>query len=126
MVVNAWIEEQREDAILESLGVEPGDLHRAVESAEWLLYCMAELARLFGRPEIIKNVEHLRRRVRSGIKEELVALTTLDGVGRVRARSLYNSGYKNLRSLREATVDSLARVDRIGPAVARKIKEQTA
>ena len=36
MVINAWIEELREDAILDKLGVEPGDLHRAVESAEWL------------------------------------------------------------------------------------------
>jgi len=125
MVINAWIEELREDAILDKLGVEPGDLHRAVESAEWLLYCMAELARLFGRLEIIKEIEFLRKRVRSGIKSELVPLTTLDGVGRVRARSLFSSGFKTLRSLKEASVENLARVDKIGPAVAKKIKEQT-
>jgi helicase len=125
MVINAWIEELREDAILDKLGVEPGDLHRAVESAEWLLYCMAELARLFGRLEIIKEIEFLRKRVRSGIKSELVPLTSLDGVGRVRARSLYSSGFKTLRSLKEASVESLAQVDKIGPAIARKIKEQT-
>src|SRR5208283_1922285 len=125
MVINAWIEELREDVILDKLGVEPGDLHRAVESAEWLLYCMAELARLFGRLEIIKEIEFLRKRVRSGIKSELVPLTTLDGVGRVRARSLFSSGFKTLRSLKEASVENLARVDKIGPAVAKKIKEQT-
>ncbi len=125
MVLNSWIEEQREDAILDKLGVEPGDLHRAVESAEWLLYCMAELARLFGRPEMIRGIEFLRKRVRSGIKAELVPLTTLDGVGRVRARSLYNAGFKTLRSLKEASVESLARVDKIGPSIANKIKDQT-
>jgi helicase len=125
MVINAWIEELREDAILDKLGVEPGDLHRAVESAEWLLYCMAELARLFGRLEIIREIEFLRKRVRSGIKSELVPLTSLDGVGRVRARSLYSSGFRTLRSVKEASVERLAQVDKIGPAIAKRIKEQT-
>jgi helicase len=125
MVLNAWIEEQREDAILDRLGVEPGDLHRAVESAEWLLYCMGELARLFGHREIIKEIEFLRKRMRSGIKSELVPLTTLDGVGRVRARSLFSAGFKTLRAIKDANVEDLARVEKIGPATAKKIKEQT-
>jgi helicase len=125
MVIDAWIDELREDAILDKLGVEPGDLHRAVESAEWLLYCMAELARLFNQREIIREIEFLRKRVRSGIKAELVPLTTLDGIGRVRARSLYSSGFKTLRSVKEANVEDLARVDKIGPGIAKKIKEQS-
>ena len=72
MVIDAWIQELREDTILDRLGVEPGDLHRAVDSADWLLYCLAELSRLFEKFELIKEAEFLRKRVQSGIKAELV------------------------------------------------------
>ena len=33
MVLNSWIEEQKEDSILESLGAEPGDLHQLMAYA---------------------------------------------------------------------------------------------
>jgi helicase len=124
MVIDAWIDEWREDAILDKLGVEPGDLHRAVESAEWLLYCVAELARLFKKNELIPEIEFLRKRVESGIKPELVELTRLDGIGRVRARSLYQSGFKTLKAVREADVERLGQVEKIGSTIAKKIKEQ--
>ena len=126
MVIDAWIQEMREDTILERLGVEPGDLHRAVDSADWLLYCVAELSRLFKMFDAQKEAEFLRKRVISGIKAELVELTRLDGVGRVRARSLYSAGYTSLKSIREASVDKLALVEKIGPSTANKIKEQVA
>jgi helicase len=126
MVLDAWIEEWREDAILQRLGVEPGDLHRAVESADWLLYCLGELSRLFGKYELIKQIDFLRKRIGSGIKSELVELTRLEGVGRVRARSLYTSGFKTIKSVGEASVDRLAQVEKIGPSLANKLKEQAA
>jgi helicase len=126
MVIDAWIQEWRDDAILEKLGVEPGDLHRAVDSADWLLYSLSELGRLYSKFELIKETEFLRKRVQSGIRAELVELTKLDGVGRVRARSLYSAGFTTLKSIREASLESLSRVDKIGPTVAGKIKEQTA
>jgi helicase len=124
MVIDAWIQELREDSILEKMGVEPGDLHRAVDSADWLLYSLGELARLFDKFELIKEAEFLRKRVQSGIKAELVQLTRLDGIGRVRARSLYSAGFTTLKSVRDASVEKLALVDRIGPKIAKKIKEQ--
>jgi helicase len=124
MVIDAWIQEWKDDAILEKFGVEPGDLHRAVENADWLLYCLSELARLYGRFELIKETEFLRKRVQSGIRAELVELTRLEGIGRARARSLYSAGFTTLKSIREASVERLARVEKIGPTVAGKIKEQ--
>jgi helicase len=124
MVIDAWIQEMREDTILERLGVEPGDLHRAVDSADWLLYCVAELSHLFKMFDVQKEAEFLRKRVIGGIKAELVELTKLDGVGRVRARSLYSAGFTSLRSIREANIEKLALVEKIGPSTAKKIKEQ--
>jgi helicase len=126
MVLNAWIDEWKEDTILERLGAEPGDLHRAVDSADWLLYSLAELARLFGRFPVIREANFLRRRVISGVKEELVELVRLRGIGRARARSLYDSGFRDLRAIREAPAERLAQVERIGPVLAKRMKEEAA
>ncbi len=124
MVLDSWIDEQKEDAILERLGAEPGDLHRAVESADWLLYCFCELARLFGKYEVIKEADFLRKRVEVGVRGELVELTKLRGVGRARARSLFNYGFRSIKSIREAPAEKLGLVDKIGPVLAKRIKEE--
>jgi len=42
----------------------------------------------------------------------------------VRARALYTAGYRTLEDIKEAPADRLALVDKVGTAVARKIKEQ--
>ncbi len=124
MVLESWIDERKEDDVLESLGAEPGDLHRAVDSADWLLYCLSELARLFGRQEVIKEANYLGKRVAMGVKGELVELTKLRGIGRVRARALYNFGFRSLKSIKEAPVEKLALVEKIGPTLAQRIKEE--
>lgn len=124
MVLDSWIDEQKEDAILERLGAEPGDLHRAVDSADWLLYCLTELARLCGKYDVIKEAGFLRKRVEKGVRGELVELTKLRGVGRVRARALYNFGFKTVKSIRDAPAEKLGLVDKIGPVTAQKIKEE--
>jgi len=106
--------------------VEPGDMHRAVDTAVWLLHALGELSRLYKVPDIVRQSGVLERRVENGVSEELVDLTTLQGVGRVRARALYTAGFKTLEDLQEASADRIAAVDKVGPAVARRIKEQVA
>ncbi|MDG7008253.1 MAG: DEAD/DEAH box helicase [Nitrososphaerota archaeon] len=124
MALHGWIDEWREEQLLTRLGVEPGDMHRAVDNADWLLHSLGEVAKLFKAPEMVRQADLLRRRVASGVGEELVELTTVAGVGRVRARALHTAGFRSLEDLKEATADRLALVDKIGTAVARKIKEQ--
>lgn len=126
MALYGWIDEWREEQLLERLGVEPGDMHRAVDNADWLVHSFVELAKLFKRGEMARQAELLRLRVVSGVSEELVELTTLEGVGRVRARALYSAGFRTLEEIKEASADKLAAVDKVGTAVARRIKEQVA
>ncbi len=124
MALGGWIDEWTEEQLLTRLGVEPGDLHRAVDNADWLLHAFGELSRLFKRGDLAGQSELLRRRVVSGVSLELVELTSLQGVGRVRARALFKAGYKTLEDLSEAPAEKLALVEKVGTSVARKIKEQ--
>jgi helicase len=58
------------------------------------------------------------------VKTELVPFVELEGIGRVRARALYNAGYKGMDELKRASVTDLMNVPLIGPSVAKRIKEQ--
>lgn len=120
----SWVEEASEEKILDRHGVEPGDLHRAVENADWLLYSLSEVCKIVGRMSVFGEIDTLRRRVRYGVKPELLPLTTLDGVGRVRARALHNAGFKDLGRLKAASASRIAEVPKIGSTLAKKIKEQ--
>jgi len=122
--LEAWIEEEPEDAILSEYEVQPGDLYRLVEAGRWLLYSARELALLFGRRDLSVKLTILMRRVEHGVKEELLPLVSLKGIGRVRARMLYAAGFKTLEDLRKARVEDLIRIPRIGPGLALSIKEQ--
>ena len=123
-VLEAWVEEAPEDDILALYRVQPGDLYRLVETARWLLYAARELAILFGRKEAAVRLTVLMERVQHGVREELLPLVRLRGVGRVRARMLYRAGFRTLDDLRRASVRDLMNVPQIGPKLALTIKEQ--
>ena len=123
-VLHSWIEEKTEDEIIERFGVEPGDLYRLIETAKWLLYATHELALLFNHKDIIPKVAELSERVSKGVRKELIPLARLEGVGRVRARILYNAGYKTIGDLRLAPIDKLMALPMIGSKLAKKIKDQ--
>jgi replicative superfamily II helicase/intein/homing endonuclease len=123
-VLYEWINETSEDGILQVHRVEPGDILRMVDTSKWLLHATYRLAELFDHKDLLNQTYELQIRCAKGVKSELVPLVELDGVGRVRARSLFNTGFKNLEDLRHASVTDLMNVPTIGPSVAKKIKEQ--
>jgi helicase len=123
-VMYEWINETSEDGILEVHRVEPGDILRMVDTSRWLLHATYQLAELFGHKDLLSQTYELQIRCAKGVKSELVPLVELDGVGRIRARSLFNAGYRTMDDLKHASVTDLMNVPLIGPSLAKKIKEQ--
>lgn len=119
-----WIDEVTEDGILNRHKVEPGDLLRLVEMADWLLYASHELTKLFGYKDLLSQMAGLRLRIETGIREELIPLVKLRGIGRVRARTLYNAGYRTIGDIKKASVTELMKVPLIGSTLSKKIKEE--
>ena len=119
-----WINEEREDTIIEKYDIGSGDLYSLASTARWLLYSAAELSKLLKLQTHTKQLQRLILRVEHGCKEELLPIVQLKGVGRVRARMLYNAGYKTLEDLKKATPEELLKVPTIGVQVVKRIKEQ--
>jgi len=124
LLLQQWIQEKPEDAIIMRFNVGSGDILYLTENAKWLLYSATEIGKLFKLKNIQSSLRELHLRVTHGIKRELVPLVKLKGIGRVRARMLFNSGYKSIASLRKAEPRELARIPTIGPEIVRSIKEQ--
>jgi helicase len=122
-LIEDWMNESSEDAIVGKYGVGPGDIRRKVEMGEWLIYSMKELSRIFSK-EKVKLLTPLILRIRYGVGEELLDLVSLRGVGRVRARALFHNNLKTLKDLKKAEESELARIPGLGKTIARSIKAQ--
>lgn len=114
-----WVNERGEQEMLEELRIEPGDLYRLVDSAEWIVHSYSQLARALGHP--IESFRVPLIRVKKGVRRELVEIASLQDVGRRRARHLYDAGFRDLRSIASAAPESLKEVRGIGEAMARKL-----
>jgi len=99
-------------------------MHRIVEMGEWLAYSLYEVAKLLRREDLLQELYNLRTRIRYGVKEELLPLVALQGIGRVRARALYNAGFTDVGKIAKAQQTKLAAVPKIGQAMAEKLKDQ--
>ena len=108
----------------DNLGIESGDMHRMVETANWLAYCLREIAKHVERADLLEELENLRRRIVYGIREDLLELVKVKGIGRVRARVLFKHKIKTLDDLAKIPVNKLAEIDKIGLTLANNIKSE--
>lgn len=119
MVMKDWMDEKGEDFILERYGMAPGELYSKTKSAEWMLYSIAEMSRLLRKFDRANNFRRLQLRIKHGVREELLRLIRLKGVGRVRARHLYKSGIKSPADIKKTRIEVLAEI--VGKKTAEKI-----
>ncbi len=125
MVLNNWIEELPEDKLFERFNVQPGDLYRTIENAQWLLHAVEELSPVVAKNKDITTLSiELIQRVSKGIKKELLPIVALEGVGRVRGRIIFNAGFHTIDDLKHASIEEITSLPSVGPRLAKKIKEQ--
>ena len=124
LALQSWLTESTELSLSDSLGIESGDMHRMTENADWLTYCLREISKHVERVDLLEELDDLRKRVVYGIREELLELVKIKGIGRVRSRILYKHGIKNLDDLAKIPVNKLAEIDKIGSTIADNIKTE--
>lgn len=121
LTLRAWIRELSLGEMEEKFRVEPGDLHNLIQNAVWLIYSFSEIARLFQKQELYRYLENLMNRVKYGVKEELLGIVKIPGIGRRRGRILYDAGYTSLVEIARADVAKLASLPGIGDKIAGRI-----
>ena len=96
-----WAMEVDEERITDRYGVGPGDVRGKVDTAEWLLGATERLAAELDL-ESIGAIRTARKRIEYGVRDELLDLAGVRGVGRKRARRLYEAGIETRTELRTA------------------------
>lgn len=119
-----WIDEIAEDTMTDNMGIGPGDIRSKVDMMDWIIYSMNEIALIFN-PDAVRKVRPLMTRIRYGVKEELMDLVSFRGVGRSRARILFSKGIRSRSDVMATPYETLAAIPRIGPSLARSMKDQT-
>ena len=123
LLIEEWIEETNEETICNNMGIGPGDIRSKVDMMDWIIYAMSEIAYIFN-PSAIKSIRPLMTRIRYGVKEELIELVSFRGVGRNRARILFNKGIRTKADVVAIDEEELASIPGIGHVLASKMKEQ--
>ncbi|HSQ93732.1 MAG TPA: ATP-dependent DNA helicase [Methanoregula sp.] len=121
MLLADWSDELPDARICERYAVGPGDVYGMVESVNWLLHATAELARMFA-PDFQVRVREYEICMKNGIRRELLPLVKLRGIGRVRARRLFNNNITSPDAVLAAGLESVTKI--IGRGIAEQIFAQ--
>jgi helicase len=122
LMLQDWMEEKDEEYLFDNYDIRPGETRAKLTTGDWLLYALGEIARIRQQMTLIKDIQKMRFRLRYGVKEELLPLLRLEGIGRVRARVLFRAGIKDLGDARRAELGRLEQL--LGRKIAASIKKQ--
>lgn len=119
---NSHINEAGEDTIMEKYNIRPGEFYTKKEMAEWLLHSFSEICDVLNKRELKKQSGNLALRMEYGIKDELLPLVKLKGIGRVRARKLFSNNLRSIADIRNLGVYKTAII--VGNETAKNIFQQ--
>lgn len=116
-IMDDWINEKSENYIEDTYRVLPGELNAILESFRWLIFAMKEIYRLSGIK--YNDIIRLQKRMKYGVKEELVPFVSIPDIGRIRARKIYTFGIKTIAELKQTKEETLRRL--LGARVGYKV-----
>jgi helicase len=122
LMLKDWTNELGEDKLLDKYGIAPGELYTKTLNADWLLYGARELALLLNKKEEANHLNKLRLMVKHGVRKELLPLIELRGIGRVRARLLWENRIRKIEDLKIIEKQKLEKL--LGPKIATDILAQ--
>tara|TARA_A100001037_G_scaffold298435_1_gene322151 strand:+ start:5737 stop:7968 length:2232 start_codon:yes stop_codon:yes gene_type:complete len=100
-MIDDWSEEINEETITKRYRMGPGDIRAKIDTAHWLLRATERIAVSLNLSSL-STIRNLQRRVKYGVKEELLELVSVEGIGRIRARQLFSHGIHTRLDLRIA------------------------
>ncbi|KAA8923086.1 ATP-dependent DNA helicase [Thermoplasma sp.] len=125
MVLRDWISEASYKFLYERYGIAPGDMQARISMADWLSYSLAKLSSIY-KPETRRMLEILNLRIKEGIREDILQLVLIPGIGRVRARRLYDAGLRSIEDVASASPDRVKAIygfsDTLANAVIRRAR----
>jgi helicase len=110
LMLNEWIYEKSEEYLLENYNTRPGELRNKIDIADWLMYSAEEICRILKLQYMNKEIVKLRIRLKNGVREELLPLIRIKGIGRVRARKLYFNRIKDVGDVKKVDIGKLAQI----------------
>jgi helicase len=116
-----WIGEVKEEQISDRYRIGPGDIRRSAETAEWLMHSLSELSKHLDLG-LTHRAEQLAERIHYGAGPDLLSLLNLKGIGRIRARKLYQAGITSIEKLLQADPEEIGSL--IGPKIREKVFAQ--
>jgi len=121
MLLTDWTDELPDARICERYAVGPGDVYGMVESVNWLLHATTELSRMVA-PAFHSQIREYEICMKNGIRRELLPLVKLRGIGRVRARRLFNNNMTSPDAVLAAGIETVTRI--VGRGIAEQIFSQ--
>lgn len=120
MILRDWINEKHERSITEEFQIGPGDLYRLINLAQWIFRSFKQIVTL-DFPQFSPEIEELDQRISYGIKPSIIPLISLKGIGRIRARKIYQAGYTSLEKIKQTPIERLAKIPLLGESLAKNI-----
>ncbi|MCL4519306.1 MAG: hypothetical protein M1587_08930 [Thaumarchaeota archaeon] len=128
-----WIDEVKTSEIIHRFSgqrhVQDEDVRKLATYAGIEVRKMAFIARSLGKERVAKIADVLAIRLKKGVKADLVAdnpsvsLLTLEGIGRIRARLLYESGFRSLVDA-YSLIFNKGEAVQASPQIAQSVSEQ--
>lgn len=122
-MLKSWVDEEREDEIADKYSIGLGDLYNLIQIASWICHAAKEISKLLGQQEAYNKLSKLEERIENGVREELLELVRIPKIGRIRARILYNAGFRDIEKLSKAKEEEIISLPMIGIETYKSIKE---